>query len=140
MSSGQSWKDGKRVRALLREGEQANVVLPVRYPGLGLPWRAVRGCFLVLTGQRLLVFGYNRLLDIPTRLLWAADRNEHSVGLRSGRFLTVTGRGSSLQLVAPPGRGATRVRVPQAAVTAALPELNGAPVPTAARATSARRD
>jgi hypothetical protein len=89
--SGQSWKESSRVQALLDEGESPVVVFPARRPHASALWRTVRGCFVVLTERRVLVFTYNKLLDTPTAVLWAADRSKCSAELRAdGRLLTVT--------------------------------------------------
>ncbi|WP_432192920.1 hypothetical protein [Streptomyces sp. bgisy027] len=88
--SGQSWKNGSRVQALLDEAESAIVVFPAGRPHTPAAWRTVRGCFVVLTERRILVFAYNRLLDTPTGLLRSADLGTASAELRSdGRLLTI---------------------------------------------------
>lgn len=93
--SGQSWKESSRVQELLDEGESPVVVFPARRPHTAAPWRTVRGCFVVLTERRVLVFTYNKLLDIPTGVLLVADRSESSAELRvDGRLLTVTSQGT----------------------------------------------
>ncbi|MFI1488020.1 hypothetical protein [Streptomyces sp. NPDC020747] len=93
--SGQSWKERSRVLALLDEGESPVEVFPARHPHTSALRRTVRGCFVVLTERRALVFTYNKILDTPTAVLWAADRSKCSAELRAdGRLLTVTSQGT----------------------------------------------
>jgi hypothetical protein len=93
--SGQSWKERSRVQTLLDESESPIVVFPVRRPHTPVVWRTVRGCFVVLTERRVLAFTYNKLLDVPTAVLWAADRSKSSAELRAdGRLLTITSQGT----------------------------------------------
>ncbi|MCX5204014.1 hypothetical protein OG897_21500 [Streptomyces sp. NBC_00237] len=100
--SGWAWKDSARVRKLLTDGENPLMVVPVRSPAASGPGRALRDAFVVLTERRLLLYGHDRFLDVPTRLLHEADRDTVAFGLRDGRVITVPTPTGTLELTARP--------------------------------------
>lgn len=120
--SGQSWKKPDRVRALLDEGEEAIVVLPVRRPATPLPLRLLHGCFIVLTERRVLVFAYNKLLDTPTGILWggAADSSS-AVSKAAGRLLTIESSGMSMEFTVTERHRGESARLVQALCPAQEP-------------------
>ncbi|MGW6056409.1 hypothetical protein [Streptomyces sp. NPDC055189] len=86
LGGGQAWRDSRRVRALLDEGEELVTVFPVRPDRSGLAGRlAGAGGFLVVTNWRVLVFAHNRIADVATGVLWFAPRRECSAELGPGR-------------------------------------------------------
>ncbi|WP_217169915.1 hypothetical protein [Streptomyces sp. AC512_CC834] len=99
--SGLSWKRPERVQGLLAEGEKVMAVLPVRHPRSSVGRRLLHGCFVVLTERQVLVFAYNRLLDVPTDLMWEVDRHEDAVVLRDGRTLVLSTPGTPTELALP---------------------------------------
>ncbi|MFA3872426.1 hypothetical protein ABS735_01795 [Streptomyces sp. MMCC 100] len=99
--SGSSWKNPERVKALIAEGGKVLAVLPVRHPRIPVARRLFHGCFVVLTERQVLVFAYSRLRDVPTELMWAADRHEDAVALRDGRTLVLPTPGASTELALP---------------------------------------
>jgi hypothetical protein len=83
MNSGYSWRDEDRVRELLPEGERLKVAVPVRWGRTPFWRRAVHGRFLVFTDRRVLLFAYDRFLDLPfTRPLWSEPAEDLTAELR----------------------------------------------------------
>ncbi|MEU7584203.1 hypothetical protein AB0B50_42230 [Streptomyces sp. NPDC041068] len=128
--SGLSWKNSRRVQELLNEGESPVVVFPARRPRTALPWRTVRGCFVVLTERQVLVLAHNRVLDIPTGVLWVADRGKSSAELRAdGRLLTVKSHGSKIGLGVTPRRRTATAQFVTALGTSRRPDEPPLPPP-----------
>jgi hypothetical protein len=98
--SGQSWKDPDRVRELLPDGERSLLAVPVRSLSATGPGHALRDAFVVVTEGRLLVYGHDRLLDVPTGLLYETDRNGVAIELRDSRTITVPTPTGTLELSA----------------------------------------
>ncbi|MEU5956986.1 hypothetical protein [Streptomyces sp. NPDC047525] len=86
MCGGQAWRNHARVRALLDDGEELVTAFPVGSVRTSLYRRLVGvGGFLVVTNRRVLVFAHNRVMDVPTALVWHAQRRDCSAKLGPGR-------------------------------------------------------